>query len=69
MDDAFKYVEAEGIELESQYPYTAATGTCKYAAADVKFKNTGYTDVTTNNGAALQTAVYAGPVSIAIEAD
>jgi len=57
MDYAFKYVMAKGIELESQYPYTAADGKCKYAAADVKFKNTGYTDVTKNNEVALATAV------------
>jgi cathepsin L len=33
MDNAFKYVEVEGIELEATYPYTAVTGTCKYSAA------------------------------------
>jgi len=46
MDYAFEYVAAEGIELESTYPYTAEDGTCAYNAADVKFKNTGHTDVT-----------------------
>jgi len=49
MDDAFSYVEKYGIELESTYPYTGETGTCAYNAADVKFKNTGYTDVVANN--------------------
>jgi len=34
---ALEYTAAEGIELESQYPYTATTGTCKYNKADVKF--------------------------------
>jgi len=69
MDNAFEYVEAKGIELESTYPYTAVTGTCKYAAAQVQFYNTGYTNVTPKNEVALQTAVVAQPVSIAIEAD
>jgi hypothetical protein len=46
MDDAFKYVEKYGIELESEYPYTGTDGTCKYAAKNEVFKNTGYTDVT-----------------------
>jgi len=33
MDNAFKYVEAQGIELEATYPYTAVDGTCKYSAS------------------------------------
>jgi len=69
MDYAFKYVEAKGIELESQYPYTAQDGKCTYNAADVKFKNTAYTNVAKNNEVALATAVAQQPVSIAIEAD
>jgi len=69
MDYAFKYVEAKGIELEAQYPYTAADGKCKYVQADTKFKNTGYTDVTKNNEVALATAVAQQPVSVAVEAD
>jgi len=35
-----------GIELESSYPYTAATGTCKYDKSDVVFKIGGYVNVT-----------------------
>lgn len=45
MDDAFEYVEKYGIELESTYPYTGTTDTCKYNAADAVFHNTGYFDV------------------------
>jgi C1A family cysteine protease len=69
MDDAFKYVEAKGIELESTYPYTGTNGTCKYSASKTVFKNTGYSDVTVNSPTQLQAAVNKGPVSIAIEAD
>jgi C1A family cysteine protease len=69
MDDAFKYVEAEGIEEESTYPYTAASGTCQYNASSTVFKNTGYSDVTVNSPTQLKAAVAKGPVSIAIEAD
>jgi len=69
MDNAFKYVAAKGIELESQYPYTAKDGTCKYAVADVKFKNKAFTNVAHNNEVALATAVAVQPVSIAVEAD
>jgi len=33
MDNAFKYVASQGIELESTYPYTAVDGTCKYQSS------------------------------------
>jgi len=69
MDNAFKYVAAQGIELESVYPYTAVTGTCKYSASQVVFKNKGYTDNTANNEVTLMNAVAVQPVSVAIEAD
>jgi C1A family cysteine protease len=69
MDDAFKYVEAEGLMTEADYPYTAASGDCQYVASQTVFKNTGYTDVKANNPTQLKAAVALGPVSIAIEAD
>jgi len=69
MDQAFQYVEAYGIELESVYPYTAVDGTCAYNASATVFKNTGYTDNPANNQATLAAAVVKNPVSIAIEAD
>jgi len=69
MDNAFKYVEAKGIELEATYPYTAVDGTCKYSASQVKFTNTGYQNVAQNNEVALATAVAVQPVSVAVEAD
>jgi len=46
MDNAFKYTEKFGCELESVYPYKGVDGTCTYTASDEKFKNTGYKDVT-----------------------
>jgi len=46
MDNAFEYVMAQGIELESVYPYVAVDQTCAYNAANVIFKNTGFTNVT-----------------------
>jgi cathepsin L len=69
MDYAFQYVESQGIELESVYPYTAEDGTCAYKASSVVFKNTGYTDVTSNNVKAFMTAIALQPVSVAVEAD
>jgi len=67
MDWAFEYIIKSGICSEASYPYKAQDGTCKKVASVVKI--TGYKDVTTQNEAALMTAVNLGPVSIAIEAD
>jgi len=69
MDYAFEYVEAQGIELESVYPYTATDGTCQYAADKVKYKNKSYKDVAEDDQDQLTAAVANAPVSVAIEAD
>jgi len=70
MDNAFKYVQANGLCTEAAYPYTAKDGTCKSTSCSTSAdsKITGYKDVThTENalGASLDTQ----PISIAIEAD
>jgi len=57
MDSAFEYVEANGITSEANYPYTAEDGTCSYTSSDSVFKNSGYTDVTPNNEAAMLAAI------------
>jgi len=70
MDDAFEYVQAQGIETEAAYPYKAKDSLlCHYKAADVVFRITGHTDVTPNSEQALMAAVAQQPVSIAVEAD
>lgn len=71
MDDAFKYVEANGgLCSEAEYPYTAKDGTCKASTCGTKYDAiTGYKDVTADSEADLAAAVAEGPVSIAIEAD
>jgi hypothetical protein len=43
MDNAFKYVEKNGITTESKYPYQPVTGTCKTQGG--AFKITGFHDV------------------------
>jgi cathepsin L len=70
MDNAFKYVEANGLCTESAYPYTAKDGTCKKTSCTMSTnsKITGYKDVTHTENA-LGAAVDITPVSIAIEAD
>jgi len=70
MDDGFKYIEAKGDVLETNYPYTGKTGTCTASkTSSPAVKVTGFKDVATNNEAQLMAAVEKQPVSVAIEAD
>jgi C1A family cysteine protease len=69
MDNAFKWIEKNGICTEAAYPYTSgggSSGTCKTSCAKA-VTLTGFTDVP-NEGAMLA-ALAKGPVSVAIEAD
>jgi len=71
MDNAFKYVEANGLCTEASYPYTAKSSTaCKKSSCTMVAgtKITGYKDVTHTENA-LGAAVDITPVSVAIEAD
>jgi len=70
MDNAFKYVERNGLCTEAAYPYTGRDGTCKSSSctASANSKILGYKDVTHTENA-LGASVDAQPVSIAIEAD
>jgi KDEL-tailed cysteine endopeptidase len=70
MDNAFKYVQANGLCTEAAYPYTAKDGTCKASSCSVSAdsKILGYKDVTHTENS-LGAAVDVQPVSIAIEAD
>jgi hypothetical protein len=55
MDDAFKYVIANGITTESAYPYTGVQGKCKVNGG--AFKISSYTDIPKGNCNSLQAAV------------
>ena len=68
MDSAFQYVEANPLELESEYPYTARDGTCK-ASGTGSGKVADFYDVTADSVDQLKAAIVKGPVSVAIEAD
>jgi len=71
MDNAFKYVMANGLCTEAAYPYTAKSSTqCKASScsASPNSKIQGYTDVRSTEDN-LGAAVDGQPVSIAIEAD
>merc|ERR1712232_153896 len=71
MDNAFSWVQQNGICSETAYPYTSGggqTGTCKKGCSPV-VTITGHTDVPARNENALKAAVSKQPVSVAIEAD
>merc|ERR1712032_1181045 len=71
MDNAFNWVQQNGICSESAYPYTSGggvTGSCKKGCSPV-VSITGHTDVPSKDESALQAAVSKQPVSVAIEAD
>jgi len=70
-ETAYQYVVgAGGIETDASYPYTSGTGvtgTCKFAASNIKVTIKGYTSVATGE-ANLKTALNAGPVSVCLAA-
>ena len=73
MDNAFKYVVAEGgLCTEEDYPYTAKNGLmCEASKCDSATNDPikSYSDVSADSEESLMAAVAEGPVSIAIEAD
>jgi len=69
MDNAFKYVIAEGgLCTEEAYPYTGKDGMCN-VNCNLYDDITVYTDVTKDNEQSLEDAAAAGCVSVAIEAN
>ena len=64
---AFQYLQTSGAELNSDYPYTAKDGTCKYSASKGKVNTTGYKSVAGNNSA-MMSAINGQPVAVAINA-
>jgi len=70
MDSAFQYIISNhGIDTEASYPYSATgPNSCKFNPANVGATIAGFRDVSSGSEAALQTAVNAAPVSVAIDA-
>jgi KDEL-tailed cysteine endopeptidase len=66
---AVQYAAKNGLELESDYPYTAQDGSCKYDKSKTTQVASDYKYVTPKNANALKTALVAQPVSVLIEAD
>jgi hypothetical protein len=71
MDYGFQYIiDNKGLDSETDYPYLMKNEACNAAKAkNVVATITGFKDVTQNSEEELATAVAAGPVSVAIEAD
>jgi cathepsin L len=68
MDDAFQWIiQNGGICLESDYPYTAADGTCQ-TSCQSSGTVSNFTDVTQGSEDSLMTQLLLGPTSIAIDA-
>jgi C1A family cysteine protease len=66
---AVQYAAGAGLEQESQYPYTAQNGGCKYNQGLTTHTNNGYAFVTDYNSNALKSALGSMPVSVLVEAD
>merc|ERR1719408_73787 len=73
MDNAFTYVQKEGLCTDESYPYKAEDDLpCKASSCTAgvpKGSMTGFKDVAKDDEQALMEAVSKQPVSIAIEAD
>jgi len=69
MDSAFQYIIAnKGIDTEASYAYTARDGTCRFSPANVGATLTSFKDIQAQSETALQSAITARPVSVAIDA-
>ncbi len=66
MTAAFWYVIDNGIALDSSYPYTGRDGKCKYNSTMKAFGIRDCAQIAANKSAALKSAVFAQPVSIAV---
>jgi C1A family cysteine protease len=71
MNNAFNYwiKGSKGIELESDYPYTARDGTCKFSAAKIKGTITSFKVIAQNDCDGLLHAITQQPVSVGIAAN
>lgn len=66
---AFNYTAKSGLSLESKYPYTGSTGTCRKAKIQADAINTGYVVLPENNYTAMVNALAnVGPVAITLAA-
>ena len=67
---AFQYAKKNGLELETDYPYTARTGrTCKASKTKELVEATSYSHVKDKSVTQLKAAIDKQPVCVSVEAD
>jgi len=62
-----QYVESHSQDTETEYPYTARTGSCHAKAGHVSVKN--INNVRAGGSSSLMAAIAKGPTSVTVEAD
>jgi cathepsin L len=63
------YAKTHGQELESDYPYTARDGSCKYSSGKGKVNVKAINNVSARSVPQLKAAIAKGPTSVTVEAD
>jgi len=66
MDYAFEYIVDNGIASESNYPYTAVSGSCRQVTPTAHIR--GFKNVPSGSDIALMSAIAQQPVSVAVDA-
>jgi len=66
---AVQYAAQNGLEVETDYPYTARDGTCKYDSSKALKVTSGYKFITPKSSDLLKTALVDSPVSVLVQAD
>lgn len=67
--EAFMYAMDHAVELESEYKFTARTGTCRASQSKGHVKATDCGNVPTDKVSALRAAIAKGPTTVAVYAD
>lgn len=68
MDFAFTYFETHGVELASDYKYTARQGKCKYDESKTVTKVKSYNDIGQSTEEIKKALTSEGPIAIAVDA-
>lgn len=66
---AFKYIERNGINTESSYPYTGQNGVCKYNPKNNGATANGYITIGKNEDQLAEAVANIGPISVIIDSD
>ncbi|XP_030749406.1 cathepsin L-like proteinase [Sitophilus oryzae] len=69
LEETFPYIEKNGLEYESDYPYTGEDGTCQYDSSKVVTKISSYVSFNSSEDTLKEAVGTAGPVAVAIDAD